>query len=191
MSSRVDTDPAVTQTAVGGQALAYDREICKGECRDTEGNCILKELNAHPNMPGLIAWRESHFNTQLTMPLLRSGLEAVSETKGVKADALVKLSRDLLVALQYLGMKKVCTNMSNQQIFSCSASLWRRYSVTLDSLDMFHQSLKATTDVCQVIFARCGIVRQKCSSRKLVIISKRRMVHWNYHSGIRSWKSAI
>jgi hypothetical protein len=34
-------------------------------------------------------------------------------------------------------------------------------------------------------------VRQKCSSRKLVFISKRRMVNWNYHGGVRSWKSVI
>ena len=42
---------------------------CKGERRHAEGNCILKYLNEHPNILGLIAWRGTHVNTQLVMPL--------------------------------------------------------------------------------------------------------------------------
>ena len=67
---------------------------------------ILKDLE-HPNILGLIAWRGTHFNTQLIMPLYDQDLRKFLRPNGVKADVVVKISRDLLFALQYLGMKKV------------------------------------------------------------------------------------
>ena len=67
----------------------------------------LQYLNEHPSILGWVAWRDIHFNTQLIMPLYDQDLRKLLRPNGVKADVVVKISRDLLFALQYLGMTKV------------------------------------------------------------------------------------
>ena len=66
---------------------------------------ILKDLE-HPNILGLIVRRGTHFNTQLIMPFYGQDLRKFLRPIGVNAELVAKLSCDLLVALQYLGMKK-------------------------------------------------------------------------------------
>ena len=68
---------------------------------------ILKDLVEHDNIIRLLAWRETHFNTQLIMPLYDQDLRKLLRPNGVNADVAMRLSRDLLHALQYLSMKKV------------------------------------------------------------------------------------